>query len=626
TSQISKTPTLISHELPSFHFSLSPSPFKLTATSPPLHRRSVHLLRREAMVAGKVRAAMGLQKPPPPPPPKPPIITAPTPSGATAAGKPSSKTVFSRSFGVYFPRSSAQVQPRPPDVADLLRLVEELRERESRLRTELLEFKLVRETAAIVPKLEAEILGKNAEIESARRRIAEMEEEKENEIRELRKTAAEKDEKVKEMEEEVRELRKTASEKDEKMKGMEEEIRELRKAATEKDEAQEQRFRGLMEVTMKSNLIRNLKRGGNGKCSPENGSMKLPENAEAVMRREDETENEGTSQSLSRSNSEELAELTTALPTNVRSRCPRVPKPPPKRPSSSSSSSCVYSDQSAPPPPPPLPPARTSTKPAPAALLPPPPPPPPPPPKERRTGTAKVRRVPEVVEFYHSLMRRDSRKESASAAATTANSRDMIGEIENRSAYLLAIKTDVETQGEFIRFLIKEVENAAFSDIEDVVPFVKWLDDELSYLVDERAVLKHFSWPEKKADAMREAAFGYCDLKKVESEASSFRDVARQPCTSALKKMQSLLEKLEHGVYSLSRMRESAMKRYKEFGIPINWMLETGLVSQIKLASVKLAMKYMKRVSAELESVDSPSEEEDLVVQGVRFAFRVHQV
>ena len=61
--------------------------------------------------------------------------------------------------------------------------------------------------------------------------------------------------------------------------------------------------------------------------------------------------------------------------------------------------------------------------------------------------------------------------------------------------------------------------------------------------VDERAVLKHFEWPEQKADAMREAAFGYCDLKKVESEASSFRDVASQPCISALKKMQALLEK-----------------------------------------------------------------------------------
>lgn len=61
--------------------------------------------------------------------------------------------------------------------------------------------------------------------------------------------------------------------------------------------------------------------------------------------------------------------------------------------------------------------------------------------------------------------------------------------------------------------------------------------------MDERAVLKHFDWPEQKADALREAAFGYCDLKKLESEASSFRDDPRQPCGPALKKMQALLEK-----------------------------------------------------------------------------------
>lgn len=41
----------------------------------------------------------------------------------------------------------------------------------------------------------------------------------------------------------------------------------------------------------------------------------------------------------------------------------------------------------------------------------------------------------------------------------------------------------METQGDFIRFLIREVENAAFTNIEDVVAFVKWLDDELSFLV-----------------------------------------------------------------------------------------------------------------------------------------------
>lgn len=61
--------------------------------------------------------------------------------------------------------------------------------------------------------------------------------------------------------------------------------------------------------------------------------------------------------------------------------------------------------------------------------------------------------------------------------------------------------------------------------------------------VDERAVLKHFDWPESKADALREAAFGYSDLKKLEFEVSSFHDDIRQPCGPALKKMQALLEK-----------------------------------------------------------------------------------
>lgn len=37
-------------------------------------------------------------------------------------------------------------------------------------------------------------------------------------------------------------------------------------------------------------------------------------------------------------------------------------------------------------------------------------------------------------------------------------------------------------------------------------------------------------------------------------------------------------------------------------------------------------MKYMKRVSAELETVGGGPEEEELIVQGVKFAFRVHQV
>lgn len=50
---------------------------------------------------------------------------------------------------------------------------------------------------------------------------------------------------------------------------------------------------------------------------------------------------------------------------------------------------------------------------------------------------------------------------------------------------------------------------------------------------------------------------------------------------------------------------------------------------QIKLASVQLARKYMKRVASELDALEGPEKEpnrEFLVLQGVRFAFRVHQV
>ncbi|XP_043697101.1 protein CHUP1, chloroplastic-like isoform X2 [Telopea speciosissima] len=221
--------------------------------------------------------------------------------------------------------------------------------------------------------------------------------------------------------------------------------------------------------------------------------------------------------------------------------------------------------------------------------VPPPPPPPPPPPKlSIRSNTSVVQRAPEVVEFYHSLMKRDSRKESSNGgicdAPDVANVRSsMIGEIENRSSHLLAIKADVETQGEFVNSLIREVNGAVYQNIEDVVAFVKWLDDELCFLVDERAVLKHFDWPEKKADTLREAAFGYSDLKKLEAEVSSYEDDPRLPCDIALKKMVTLSEKMEHRVYNLLRTRDMLMHSCKEFQIPMNWMLDTGIISKVIL-------------------------------------------
>lgn len=88
------------------------------------------------------------------------------------------------------------------------------------------------------------------------------------------------------------------------------------------------------------------------------------------------------------------------------------------------------------------------------------------------------------------------------------------------------------------------METAAFDEISKLEAFVKWLDNELSKLVDERAVLKHFpQWPEKKADALREAAFSFRDLKTLETEVLLFKDEPKQLFTQSLRKAQTLLDR-----------------------------------------------------------------------------------
>uniref|UniRef100_A0A1D1Z0Y9 Protein CHUP1, chloroplastic n=1 Tax=Anthurium amnicola TaxID=1678845 RepID=A0A1D1Z0Y9_9ARAE len=319
---------------------------------------------------------------------------------------------------------------------------------------------------------------------------------------------------------------------------------------------------------------------------------------------------------------------------HIEKRAPRVPRPPPK-PSGgvpSIDGKAANTPSGVPPPPtrPPLPPGAPPPPPPPGG----PPHPPPPPgsvPKGGGTGD-KVHRAPELVEFYQSLMKREAKKDVSlvgSGTSTVADARsNMIGEIANRSAFLLAVKADVETQGDFVQSLATEVRGASFTKIEDLVSFVNWLDEELSFLVDERAVLKHFDWPEGKADALREAAFEYQDLMKLEKQVSSFVDDPKLPCEPALKKMYSLLEKVEQSVYALLRTRDMAISRYREFGIPTDWLLDSGVVGKIKLSSVQLARKYMKRVTSELDALSGADKEpnrEFLVLQGVRFAFRVHQ-
>ncbi|XP_066314651.1 protein INCREASED PETAL GROWTH ANISOTROPY 1-like [Miscanthus floridulus] len=602
------------------------------------------------MVAGRVKAAMGFQRSPKSPAPEAAPSPSRTPNRApptsgstsTTAGSapPSKASALARSFGAYFPCSSAQVRPAaaraPPQVAELLRAIEQLQEQESRLRVELLEQKILKETVAIVPFLEAELAAKRTELQRCRDTADRLEAENARLCAELDAAALEvtsRKQRIVELEKEMAELMRKQQE---------------AAAAADADDCSSSASapnEHLESSSAAPNRASLAQLGAERPYIPPPPAPFKPKSYFSASSHPSpasssppSTSTSSSSPAHSRSSSDTAAAPRRRVVVEL-SKLPPIPPPPPPCP---------------PPPPPPPPPSRSkrfspsssaradgSAAAAAAAAPPPPPPPPParrppfgaapPPGGASSSGQCDVRRVPEVVEFYHSLMRRESKRDGGVAGEPAngggvATTRDMIGEIENRSAHLLAIKSDVERQGDFIRFLIKEVEGAAFVDIDDVVSFVKWLDDELSRLVDERAVLKHFEWPEHKADALREAAFGYCDLRKLEAEAASFRDDARQPCAAALKKMQAVFEKLEHGVYNLARVRDAATSRYTRFQIPWEWMKQdTGIVSQIKLQSVKLAMKYLKRVSAELEVIKGGPEEAELMLQGVRFAFRVHQ-
>ncbi|KAI3816483.1 hypothetical protein L1987_16181 [Smallanthus sonchifolius] len=385
------------------------------------------------------------------------------------------------------------------------------------------------------------------------------------------------------------------------------------------------------KIKEKANQARAIRFGDTSGYKPPSNSktVSLPPKLAQVKERVTLTPDASANQSTD-GNTVSSAAVSKIQFADIEKRPPRTARPPPRP---TGGAPATTANPVVPGGGPPLPP------PPPGAPLPPPPPggppPPPPPPGSLGRGSGggdKVHRAPELVEFYQSLMKREAKKDTSiisTIASNTADARsNMIGEIENRSTFLLAVKADVENQGDFVESLASEVRAASFTNIEDLLAFVNWLDEELSFLVDERAVLKHFDWPEGKADALREAAFEYQDLMKLESQVTNFVDDPNLSCEAALKKMYKLLEKVENSVYALLRTRDMAMSRYKDFGIPVNWLQDSGVVGKIKLASVQLARKYMKRVALELDALDGPEKEpnrEFLVLQGVRFAFRVHQ-
>jgi len=126
---------------------------------------------------------------------------------------------------------------------------------------------------------------------------------------------------------------------------------------------------------------------------------------------------------------------------HIEKRPPKVPRPPPK-PSAGVPVATNFNPSGRVPPPPPPAPGAPPPPPLPGGL---PRPPPTPGSLPKGVGSGdKVHRAPELVEFYQTLMKREAKKDTLSLISSTSNITDarsnMIGEIENRSSFLLAVR------------------------------------------------------------------------------------------------------------------------------------------------------------------------------------------
>lgn len=148
----------------------------------------------------------------------------------------------------------------------------------------------------------------------------------------------------------------------------------------------------------------------------------------------------------------------------IEKRPPKVARPPPKPSGGGAAPTSPATSITGLPPPPPPPPGAPPPPPPSGG----PPRPPPPPGALTKTATGeKVHRAPELVELYQSLMKREGKKDTSSVLSTTSNVADarsnMLGEIANRSTFLLAVCTQdtliVDSKLE-MKVLVANVRNA----------------------------------------------------------------------------------------------------------------------------------------------------------------------
>eukprot|EP00898_Chlorokybus_atmophyticus_P002306 jgi/Chlat1/3076/Chrsp21S03329 len=194
-----------------------------------------------------------------------------------------------------------------------------------------------------------------------------------------------------------------------------------------------------------------------------------------------------------------------------------------------------------------------------------------------------------------------------------------------RVAFEQAVQEDVERYAGMIEKLAVEVKKLRAADMSEAEAFVQEMNKRLDKLTDEAAVLKHFEWPEAKADSLREAVALHKDLtskREALLQVGGVGSAAVSRIDDALTRITNIFENVQKKVETFQRSQDATKKRFSEHGIPFDF----NIVKRLQRASSKAAGAYLRRVLDEVTGGNCSQEKAySLLVSAVRFTFRVHQ-
>lgn len=206
-------------------------------------------------------------------------------------------------------------------------------------------------------------------------------------------------------------------------------------------------------------------------------------------------------------------------------------------------------------------------------------------------------------------------------------------ELESRSGYVRQINTERDKFGPMILDLARQIADFKASRIEHIQAFLAEVERRLAKLTDERMVLKgeRFAalWPERRLDAMREAAALDRELRAL-LQSMDPEGPAWTPKSNVKDELLQVVEKFDvvrPQVDARTRSKDEVQRRLDAEKVPFDW----SLLDKIVLVSVglaKYAMAMMLSAYEDLAQQVGPAavtRMESVLEKTLRFAFRIHQ-